>query len=60
MCVLVACLVAACQAGIIGGGYEGLGAYGHGHAVDYYVRYFLFFLYKKFQIFISGISQIWI
>ncbi|XP_008193006.3 cuticle protein 7 [Tribolium castaneum] len=36
VCAVVACLVAATHAGLIGGGYEGLGAYGHGHAVDYY------------------------
>lgn len=34
VCVLVACLGAAVQAGVIGGGY---GGYGQGHAVDYYV-----------------------
>ncbi|CAH1368533.1 adult-specific cuticular protein ACP-20-like [Tenebrio molitor] len=33
VCVLVACLGAAVQAGVIGGGY---GGYGQGHAVDYY------------------------
>lgn len=44
VCVVVAALAAACQAGVIGGGVYGGGvygggveAYGHGHAEDYYV-----------------------
>ncbi|KAJ3653416.1 hypothetical protein Zmor_012669 [Zophobas morio] len=43
VCVVVAALAAACQAGVIGGGVYGGGvygggveAYGHGHAEDYY------------------------